>query len=168
MINCNLAIDAIRGILQFSTACCTVILSDCLHIISISKEVMGPKSFNIQQSLNVLYLHFSLHFTCIFVSRHFENLAVGVLSECYTSDEKKARLILVRESRSYGQATNVILGVEADNKKFIAHPACQSLLNNVWMGRMHVETGVVTVSVLWGKIQSNYSKDYLHIKTTCL
>ena len=63
--------------------------------------------------------------------------------ECYAADEKKAQLLLVRELPSC--ATILMLAVEADNKNFIAHAACQSLLNNIWRGRMAPEVGSLRV-----------------------
>ena len=71
-----------------------------------------------------------------YVSRHFERLAVGVLSECYSSDEHRTHRLLVRKLPLFGQSTNVALAVEADNKVFIAHAACQTLFSNIWAGEL--------------------------------
>ena len=68
--------------------------------------------------------------------RHFEELAVGVLSECYSSDEQQTHRLLVRELPLFGLSTNVALAVEADNKKFIAHAACQTLFSKIWDGEL--------------------------------
>lgn len=78
--------------------------------------------------------------------RHFEKLSVGCLSECYSSDEKKARLLLVRQMRNFGLTTVLQLAVKADNKIFIAHAACQALLNNIWRGRIAPDVSNLNVS----------------------
>lgn len=77
----------------------------------------------------------------LFNNRHFGNLASGILSECYSEDERKAQLMLVREIPTFGETTILTLAVAADNKTFIAHAACQALLNNIWKGRINLETG---------------------------
>ncbi|XP_036366346.1 transient receptor potential cation channel subfamily M member-like 2 isoform X3 [Octopus sinensis] len=66
----------------------------------------------------------------------FEERAIGVLTECYSSDEKMALDLLVQERQNWSNATCMLIAVNADNKKFISHAACQSLLNNIWMGEM--------------------------------
>uniref|UniRef100_A0A0L8H5I7 Uncharacterized protein n=1 Tax=Octopus bimaculoides TaxID=37653 RepID=A0A0L8H5I7_OCTBM len=67
----------------------------------------------------------------------FEERAIGVLTECYSSDEKMALDLLVQERQNWSNATCMLIAVNADNKKFISHAACQSLLNNIWMGEMN-------------------------------
>ena len=47
-----------------------------------------------------------------------------------------------------GDTTILMLAVEADNKSFIAHAACQTLLNNIWMGRLSNDVGVLRVGTL--------------------
>ena len=77
----------------------------------------------------------------------FEGIAIGVLGECFTSDESKTKSLLVRCIPSYGHTTLLQLAVEADNKEFVGHQACQNLLNNIWWGKMdELETGDLRVS----------------------
>ncbi|KAI0235843.1 Transient receptor potential cation channel subfamily M member 2 [Lamellibrachia satsuma] len=71
----------------------------------------------------------------------FESLAVGVLTECYEEDERKAQLLLTRRLPNFGGKTVLRLAAEADNKLFIANVACQSLLNRIWMGKMALSNG---------------------------
>lgn len=68
--------------------------------------------------------------------RDFEAIAIGVLGECFTADEFKAKTMLVRVLPSYGGTTNLQLAVESGNKQFISHQCCQNLLNNIWWGKM--------------------------------
>jgi hypothetical protein len=44
--------------------------------------------------------------------------------------------MLVRPNALYGNVTIVELAVEADDKDFIAHAACQSLFSRIWAGKM--------------------------------
>ena len=81
---------------------------------------------------------------------------MGVLSQCYANDERKAQLLLVRELPNFGVSTVVQLAVQADNKIFIAHTACQSLFNNIWRGRMGPENGQIKV---------NHNIDLLNFET---
>ncbi|XP_060580659.1 transient receptor potential cation channel subfamily M member-like 2 isoform X2 [Ruditapes philippinarum] len=66
----------------------------------------------------------------------WSELAVGVLSECYSTDEKKAQDLLVREQTNWGDTTCMLIAVKAENKVFISQTACQSLLNSIWMGKL--------------------------------
>jgi len=68
--------------------------------------------------------------------RFYKKLAKGVLNECYSSDQHKATLLIVHETKNYGRATPLQLAVKADNKEFVEHPACQDLLTTVWFGRL--------------------------------
>ncbi|XP_078332506.1 transient receptor potential cation channel subfamily M member-like 2 isoform X3 [Crassostrea virginica] len=72
-------------------------------------------------------------------SQEFSNLAIAVLNECYDLEERKAQSLLIRELEHWGAATCVLLAVESNNKKFISQTACQTLLNNVWMGHLSLD-----------------------------
>ncbi|XP_030829332.1 transient receptor potential cation channel subfamily M member-like 2 isoform X2 [Strongylocentrotus purpuratus] len=70
----------------------------------------------------------------------YEELAIGVLNECYIEDEKRSALLLVFELPSWGNSTCLSLAVEAMDKNFIAHPGVQSLLTQIWMGKISDKT----------------------------
>ncbi|XP_052244809.1 transient receptor potential cation channel subfamily M member-like 2 isoform X3 [Dreissena polymorpha] len=72
----------------------------------------------------------------------WSELAVGVLSECHTTDEHKAQDLLVRELSNWGDTTCMLIAVKADNKEFISQTACQSLLNSIWHGRLAQENSI--------------------------
>ncbi|XP_021362499.1 transient receptor potential cation channel subfamily M member 2-like isoform X2 [Mizuhopecten yessoensis] len=75
----------------------------------------------------------------------FCDLSVNVLNECYELDESKAQDLLVRELEHWGSATCVLIAVETDNKQFISQTACQSLLNSVWMGKLSLDNGTISM-----------------------
>ncbi|XP_059152108.1 transient receptor potential cation channel subfamily M member-like 2 isoform X2 [Physella acuta] len=66
----------------------------------------------------------------------YGQLAIGVINNCYSSDEKRTHKLLVYVMPQWGWTTCVLMAIKADNKEFIAQTACQSLLNKLWMGKM--------------------------------
>lgn len=66
----------------------------------------------------------------------YEKLAVGLLEECYSSDHEKSIQLLVREIPEFGKTTVLKMAVQADNKNFVAHPACQTLLTEAWTRKL--------------------------------
>ncbi|XP_072019735.1 transient receptor potential cation channel subfamily M member 2-like [Amphiura filiformis] len=66
----------------------------------------------------------------------YQELAVGVLDECYLSDRKRTSLIIVRTLTSWGSTNCLDLANSAGNLKFIAHPAVQNMLKEFWMGKL--------------------------------
>ena len=89
----------------------------------------------INNVLNFLLILFFVFFS------EWSQLSIGVLSECYSTHERKAQDLLVRELTHWGEATCMLIAVKADNKEFISQSACQSLLNTIWMGKMMQENG---------------------------
>lgn len=53
-----------------------------------------------------------------------------------------AQLLLVREIPSFGDTTILSLAVATNSMNFIAHAACQTLLNNIWKGRIHLDVSM--------------------------
>lgn len=86
-----------------------------------------------------------IRITLSFACREFSNLAIAVLNECYDLEERKAQSLLIRELEHWGAATCVLLAVESNNKKFISQTACQTLLNNVWMGHLSLDNEMLQV-----------------------
>ncbi|XP_072174396.1 transient receptor potential cation channel subfamily M member-like 2 [Diadema setosum] len=70
----------------------------------------------------------------------YEDLAIGVLNECYEEDEERSALILVSELPHWGNSTCLTIAVNAMNKNFIAHSGVQNLLTEIWMGKISDET----------------------------
>ena len=108
------------------------------------------------QALNILKPYTRFHILLKFDSE-WSNLAIGVLSKCNSTCEKKTHNLLVRELTNWGHSTCMLIAVKSDNKDFISQPACQSLLNRVWMGEMSQENSTlkVTVQSLWGFYEHN-------------
>ncbi|XP_011674872.2 transient receptor potential cation channel subfamily M member 2 [Strongylocentrotus purpuratus] len=68
--------------------------------------------------------------------REYEKLAVGVLDHCYREDRRRTSLLLIREMPEWGNVSCLCLGAAAHDKQFIAHPAVQNVLNDLWSGRI--------------------------------
>ncbi|XP_039216172.1 transient receptor potential cation channel subfamily M member 4 isoform X3 [Crotalus tigris] len=76
------------------------------------------------------------------LAMHFENLAIGVFSECYRNSEPRAYKLLVRCSHLWGGATILHLAHQADARLFFAQDGVQSLLTQNWWGEMDRSTSV--------------------------
>ncbi|KAI8496653.1 Transient receptor putative cation channel sub M member 2 [Branchiostoma belcheri] len=73
----------------------------------------------------------------------FEDLALGVLNECWGDDKLQTQLLLVRELYLWGELTCLRIAISGNHLKFIAHSACQALLNNIWMGKLALDTSLI-------------------------
>lgn len=65
----------------------------------------------------------------------FENLAIGVLDECYNEDEVLSEMLVERDLSKWGGMCALKLAAAAKAKRFLAHPCCQSSLNSLWKSR---------------------------------
>lgn len=70
-----------------------------------------------------------------FVASEFENLAIGVLDECYNEDEVLAEMLVESEIPKWGGMCALNLAAAGKAEKFLAHPCCQSSLNSIWKSR---------------------------------
>ncbi|KAM5317908.1 LOW QUALITY PROTEIN: transient receptor potential cation channel subfamily M member 5 [Glossophaga mutica] len=73
----------------------------------------------------------------------YEQLALGLFSECYSSNEDRAFALLVRRSRAWSRATCLHLAAEADAKAFFAHEGVQAFLTKIWWGDLAPGTSVL-------------------------
>jgi len=71
--------------------------------------------------------------------RYYQDLATGVLSECYSSDQSKATMLVVHQMTNYGSVTPLQLAVRNNNQEFVAHPVCQTVLTTIWHGRLQID-----------------------------
>ncbi|KAK1335333.1 LOW QUALITY PROTEIN: hypothetical protein QTO34_003119 [Cnephaeus nilssonii] len=73
----------------------------------------------------------------------YEQLALGLFSECYSNSEDRAFALLVRRTRSWSRTTCLHLATEADTKAFFAHEGVQAFLTKIWWGDMAAGTPVL-------------------------
>ncbi|CAH1239415.1 TRPM2 [Branchiostoma lanceolatum] len=73
-------------------------------------------------------------------ANEFEELACGVIKECYEMDKKRTRDLLVRRQKNWGNMACMAIAYSSDHLKFMSQDACQSKLNQLWMGEMALDT----------------------------
>ncbi|XP_022084602.1 transient receptor potential cation channel subfamily M member 2-like isoform X2 [Acanthaster planci] len=78
-------------------------------------------------------------------AKDFQTMAIDFLNLCYTGDRRRTSLLLVRNLPDWGNSTCLDLAAAARNKQFIAHAAVQNLLNELWMGRLSLRTGLFKI-----------------------
>ena len=66
----------------------------------------------------------------------YEDMAYGVLSECYKRDSPLARQLLVRQLDQYSHTTVFSLADTHELMKFMGHTCCQTKLDLLWKGKM--------------------------------
>ncbi|XP_033625076.1 transient receptor potential cation channel subfamily M member-like 2 isoform X2 [Asterias rubens] len=72
-------------------------------------------------------------------AEEYEELAIGVLNECYNDDPERTSVVLVREQEEWGNVTNLATAKHAENRNFIAHSGVQNLLTEIWNGKLSDE-----------------------------
>ena len=77
-------------------------------------------------------------------------LALELLEHCYKLDDDYTQQLLTYEIKMFSEQTNLGLAVTANHRQFIAHTACQVLLNDLWIGglRMRKNTSLKARSLL--------------------
>ncbi|CAD7669920.1 unnamed protein product [Nyctereutes procyonoides] len=73
----------------------------------------------------------------------YEQLALGLFSECYSNSEDRAFALLVRRNRCWSRTTCLHLATEADTKAFFAHDGVQAFLTKIWWGDMASGTPIL-------------------------
>ncbi|KAM6934197.1 transient receptor potential cation channel subfamily M member 2 [Xenentodon cancila] len=73
------------------------------------------------------------------LATHYEKHAIGVFSKCHNTDEERAQKLLVRASCLWGKTTCLRLAMEADDKSFVALSGAQTLLTQIWCGKLSVD-----------------------------
>ncbi|KAM9804599.1 transient receptor potential cation channel subfamily M member 2-like [Neosynchiropus ocellatus] len=76
------------------------------------------------------------------LASHYEQHAIGVFTQCYNSDEERAKKLLVRVSPLWGRTTCLRLALRADNKNFVALSGVQAHLTQIWCGELSVDNPV--------------------------
>ena len=66
----------------------------------------------------------------------YEFRAKGILNTCYDSDAKRCQTVLKAEHEPWGSKTCLDLAIRADCKDFIAQSGCQTLVRQVWLGKL--------------------------------
>ncbi|KAL8568792.1 hypothetical protein ACOMHN_000075 [Nucella lapillus] len=80
-------------------------------------------------------------------STDFQVLALELLEHCYKMDDDYTQQLLTYEIKTFSEQTNLGLAFNANHRQFIAHTACQVLLNDLWIGglRMRKNTSLKVI-----------------------
>ncbi|XP_038064176.1 transient receptor potential cation channel subfamily M member 5-like [Patiria miniata] len=70
----------------------------------------------------------------------FEQMAVDILDMCYEDDRRRTSELLARVMPEWGGATGLDIAAAAKSKLFISQVGVQSLLSELWMGRLFITT----------------------------
>lgn len=71
--------------------------------------------------------------------REFQKLALDILDHCYKVDDDVTNKLLTYELKTYSKQTCMSLAHRANLRDFIAHPCCQILISDMWMGGLRME-----------------------------
>nr|XP_045751171.1 transient receptor potential cation channel subfamily M member 5 [Mirounga angustirostris] len=80
---------------------------------------------------------------CTVSEAKYEQLVLGLFSECYRNSEDRAFALLVRRNRCWSRTTCLHLATEADTKAFFAHDGVQAFLTKIWWGDMASGTPIL-------------------------
>ena len=89
----------------------------------------------------VIFFNVNLH------CREFEELATGVLNECYQRDKHKSHILLIRSLDIWGDTTVMSIADNAERMTFMGHSCCQTKLNKIWKGKMALYTSMWKVDL---------------------
>ncbi|XP_067933259.1 transient receptor potential cation channel subfamily M member 3-like isoform X2 [Watersipora subatra] len=70
--------------------------------------------------------------------REFQKLALDILDHSYKEDDDLAYQLLTYELKSFSNQTCISLAHSATMRDFIAHPCCQTLISDMWMGGLRM------------------------------
>ncbi|CAH1793997.1 unnamed protein product, partial [Owenia fusiformis] len=73
-------------------------------------------------------------------SESWEEIACGVLNECYTRDKQMSHNLLIRKLNTWGGTTLFSIAEEANKMDFMGLSCCQTKLNKIWKGNMALYT----------------------------
>ncbi|KAM8975634.1 transient receptor potential cation channel subfamily M member 2-like [Pelodytes ibericus] len=73
----------------------------------------------------------------------YEERAVGVFSECYRNDEKRAELLLIRVSPKWGKTTSLELAQGSHGLAFMSQGGVQMFLTKTWWGKLSVDNSFI-------------------------
>eukprot|EP00730_Choanoeca_flexa_P007583 TRINITY_DN12352_c1_g1_i1.p1 TRINITY_DN12352_c1_g1~~TRINITY_DN12352_c1_g1_i1.p1 ORF type:complete len:1459 (+),score=335.46 TRINITY_DN12352_c1_g1_i1:373-4377(+) len=104
-----------------------LVSSRVLYQLSRHKAVSGPHLVNEREKMR-------------YNAKKFEELAVGVLSECQSADADKTSAMLRATIPMFVNQTPIDVAYQSESLKFLSHPATQSVVNRQWFGNIKILT----------------------------
>lgn len=78
----------------------------------------------------------------------FENIALSILNQCYSSNVESTMQLLIMERQTFGQLSCFVIAAEGNCKHFMEHQACQEYLDRVWAHTLLVRASSTKVNTL--------------------
>lgn len=72
------------------------------------------------------------------ICRAFKTLASQLLEQCYQTDDDLTFQLLTYELKYWSKKNCISLTALASHKKLLAHPCCQMLMVDLWLGGMRI------------------------------
>ena len=63
---------------------------------------------------------------------------MDILDHCYKENDDLANQLLTYELKTFSNQTCISLAHGANMRDFIAHPCCQNLITDMWMGGLRM------------------------------
>jgi transient receptor potential cation channel subfamily M protein 3 len=82
----------------------------------------------------------------------FENIALELVDFCYWEDHGQVQQLLTCELKNWSGETCLNLAVAANHMALLAHPCCQVIFRDLWMGSLCSHTNndmKVILELLW-------------------
>jgi len=67
----------------------------------------------------------------------FKRLSLGYLDQCFRTSEELTRQLLIYNPKNWGGQTCLSLAYSIEHEEFLAHVSCQTLLTEIWTGKMN-------------------------------
>lgn len=94
------------------------------------------------QSKHFIWFIYDEEFSIIFMyfKSDFESMAISVLNDCYSRDETRAELLLIKEIPQFGNLTSLQVAASANDLTFMSQPCVQGLLTKLWYNKIMSDT----------------------------
>ncbi|KAL5970302.1 Transient receptor potential cation channel subfamily M member 8 [Taenia solium] len=83
----------------------------------------------------------------------FENIALSILNQCYSSNVESTMQLLVMERQTFEHLSCFVIAAEGNCKHFMEHQACQEYLDRVWAHTLFVRVSSTKRLVLFSGIE---------------
>ena len=96
-----------------------------------------------------------------FPPREFRQLSVELLDRCYREDDDITIQLITIQLDNWSKHTSLSLAAAGQHREFLAHPCCQRLLGDLWLGGM-ATTKYINLRVSWCKYTGWLKKKVIH------
>ena len=109
-------------------------------------------------------------FHVLYFCREFQDLACGVLNQCYTDKPELTDQILTRKRPRWRNLSCLEIAYKMKVYPFMSHEACKIPINRVWFGKISPNTSAVQVNMFIFIVCINIlnsSKSLLFVQLFC-